>query len=159
MAWAKNGTPSTLTGAADVITISDLTANKFNIFLSHLIASGEILGELRFDNISTSTYATRFSDNGGADTTIISQDDIVWRWGTSGENMFNIGYGVNITGEEKLVIGFLMTNQTAGAGTAPNRREIVGKATQSAQYTRLDIVNLGTGDFTTGSNVSAIGTN
>ena len=40
MAWAKNGTPNTLTGGADDCDITDLTANKFNIILVHKLQTG-----------------------------------------------------------------------------------------------------------------------
>jgi hypothetical protein len=56
MAWAKNGTPDTISGAAAaLVRISDLTATKFNQFMSHeLSISGSALVSLiRFDNLST----------------------------------------------------------------------------------------------------------
>ena len=158
MAWAKNGTPKTLSSAGDTITISDLTSKKFNVLLSHLFTSGYALGYFRFDNISTNSYASRFCDNGGSDTTLTSQSDVVWRWGTSNETFFGVGYCINISGEEKLVICFLFSSQSAGAGNAPARREVVGKYTGTSQFTRVDIVNTDTGDYATDSNLSVLGT-
>ena len=43
MAWGKNGTPLTLGSALDDLDITDLSGLKFNQFLTHIPASGNIL--------------------------------------------------------------------------------------------------------------------
>ena len=161
MAWAKNGTPSTLTGAADVITISDLTAKKFNVFLGHIIgATGNLDVGIRLDNISTNTYAQRYSSNGAADGTTLNVNYIVPERPQTGTlDGFGIEYMINIATEEKLMLSFSVDQGAVGAGTSPSRMECVGKYAQtSTQITRIDKHQFGVGDFTTGSNISAIGT-
>ena len=64
MAWAINGTPDTLTVAGDVLTISDLTALKFNQFLFHGLSSGAIAANVTFDNNSNTDYALRENTDG-----------------------------------------------------------------------------------------------
>ncbi len=161
MAWAKNGTPDTLTSSGDTLTISDLTAYKFNQFLHYTIASSTIRDVLTTDNNTATDYAIRRSQNGGADLAQTSQANI--KYSQSGETtpFFGITYVINITGEEKLVIAHLVNQDTAGAGTAPQREEIIGKVdttTNSGQFTRIDMTNDQAGSYDTDSNLSAIGT-
>ena len=160
MAWAKNGTPSTLTGAADVITISDLTAKKFNVILLHdFPANANNIRELvRFNNNTNSVYAYRLSEAGAADLTYINQPEI--NYGMSASSEFHVSYVCSITGQEKLMIDFGASTQTTGAGNAPLRREQVGKFVPSpdAGITRVDITNTDTGDYAIGTNLSALGT-
>jgi len=158
MAWAKNGTPTTLGSAGDDMDITDLTAYKFNMFMSHTISSGAITINANIDNISTSSYALRENTDGTGETTKINQTTLEALLQTSSSDGFIIIYGINIDGEEKLIISNSVRNNTAGAGTAPNRREIVGKYTGSSQYTRIDFNNPGAGSYDTDSNLSALGT-
>ena len=159
MAWAKNGTPSTLTGAADVITISDLTAKKFNKFLMHHFVSGaDALRRITFNNNSNSVYARRYSANGGADATGTSLTYIELTLADG--DQFTINYNCSISGQEKLGLSFLVNSVSAGAGTAPQRLELVSKFVPSpdADITRIDSTNpTGGVDYAIGSNLSALG--
>ena len=157
MAWSKNGT-TTLSSAGDTVTISDLTATEFNVFLSHVLNSSSINLDVTTDNNSNTDYAVRRSDNGAADGTDTSDTNmnIV---GDGQQDAFIISYGVNIDGEEKLFISNAVRRGTAGAASAPNRRESVSKVdttTNSGQYTRIDINNSQTGDYDAGSNLTAL---
>ena len=160
MAWAKNGTPDTLGSAGDTMTISDLTAKNFNEFLSHPFTDGSAIDcDFRIDNLSTSTYAYRYSSNGAADSTATSQAEITPSIQTTAADRFVVGYGLNISTEEKLFIFFSIDRNTAGAGTAPQRQETVGKQSgTSTAYTRIDMLNTQAGNFDTTSNLSALGT-
>ena len=155
MAWGKNGTPDTLTGSGDIMTITDLTANKFNTILCHALTSGTIETNIDFDNITTSTYAMRAQRNGGTDDTGVNQTSIA----TGGDpaDSFHVYYIANISGEEKLLMGNKVDASAAGAGTAPERREQYGKATQTTQFTEIDFDNAGAGDFISSSNLSVLG--
>lgn len=158
MAWAKNGTPSTLSGAADVITISDLTAKKFNVFLNHVIGSSTVDIDQGFNNNVNGVYAITKSADGGADATAVSDTKI--DKGTTATTIFDINYTCSILGEEKLTIGFLVNQLTAGAGTEPSRLEYVAKFVPSpdVNITRVDIINTGTtNEYSIGSNLSALG--
>lgn len=161
MAWAKNGTPHTLTGAGDVMTISDLTAKKFITIMSHKLATSNTDFNIRYDNNSTADYASRYNDNGvvNGDGTQVGATYTI-HTGSGSIDEFVIGYICNISGQEKLSISFGMGGAT-GAGAAPSRREAVGKVdttTNSGQFTRIDVVNLGGGDYLTDSNLSVLGT-
>ena len=159
MAWAKNGTPDTLTGVADHMDITDLSAVKFVIFLSHVIGSGQTEPLHRFNNDTANNYAYRYSSDGGADGTGVNS--AFWFTYTAANNNDNfvVKYVINISAEEKLGILHAVGANTAGAANAPARREFAVKwDNTSAQITEIDVDNNGTGDFLTGSNLSALGT-
>jgi len=155
MAWAKAGT-TTLGSAGDDLDITSMTANKFNQFLVHTLnTGGTSKHNFTFDNNDNTDYARRRSYNGAADSTDTSQVQIEYL-GDEASDRFEVIYGSNITSEEKLNIHFAITGSTV-----PNRAEAVSKAditTNSGQYTRIDCNNTGgSGDFDTGSNISALG--
>ena len=162
MVWAKNGTPDTLGSAGDVMAITDMTANKFNQFMTHQLQSGVIDGSLRFNADSGSLYSIRASNNGGADATAGSQNRIGHNNSqAASEDGFIVDYMCAIVGEEKLLIGFQMAGNTAGAGNAPERTEVVGKYVPSPlsdTITQVSDTNIGGGDFAISSNLSALGT-
>ena len=160
MAWAKNGTPDTLGSAGDTLQITDLTAYKFNLFMFHEIEStaNNANERLTFNNNSNTVYAERKSSSGAADATNTSQ--AYANLGANSHDEFGICHTVSISGEEKLAIYFGVGRQTAGAANAPERVEQVFKFVPSpdADITRIDINNTDTGDYDTGSNLSALGT-
>jgi hypothetical protein len=163
MAWAKNGTPDTLTSASTTLTISDLSALKFNVFMMHSLPNGSETTEPRFSltNGSGTGHASRQSRDGGADSTTTSVSSWVTSITDAADDNFSIGYLCNIDGEEKLVITFNMINAGSGAGTAPRRREVVGKYTDggsNSQVTRIDNVDTSTDKKAIDSNLSALGT-
>ena len=160
MAWIKAGT-TTLTSAGDDITISNTTSNKFNQFLMHTIESVRTTMLVRVGNGSLdsgSNYARRYNANGGSEGTTVSTTSFLGYWNGNVNSRFNVSYMLNISSEEKLYIDFLNENVTAGAGTAPERAEHVGKwANTSSQFDYIGTVNSGAGDYDTDSNISAIG--
>ena len=162
MAWAKNGTPHTLTSAGDTMTISNLTAKKFNVILDNHFASGTIETRGRVGNGSIdsgSNYASRENINGGSDFTNTTRTSLEYENGSSYPNNFSVWYGINITTEEKLFIIFWVGSNTAGAGNAPVRAENACKwANTSNQFNYAQTHNIQGGDLDTGSNISAIGT-
>ena len=161
MAWAKNGTPSTLGSAGDTLVISDLTAKKFNVVLSHHIQSGSIWGVVKLNSDAGANYANRFSTNGGADNATYTSSNYA-HFGDLNNGVFdtfNFGYIINIATEEKLMISFSCNANTAGAGNAPQRSEIVSKwANTAAQFTTINYDNINAGSYNTGTNLSALGT-
>ena len=158
MTWAKNGTPDTLTSSSDTVTISDLTATKFNVFLSHRITSGESNQQYRLNNDSGSNYTVRQSFNGGADGTATSGTESGSHNPDDTYDGFTVMYLFNSSSKEKLVIMFNINKQASGAGNAPTRQEGVWKWTNTSDdVTRIDMVNTSTGDYNTDSNLSALG--
>ena len=155
MAWSKNGTPHTLSGTSDTITISDLTASKFNQFVYHVLPSGTINNYLAFDNDTTaSNYAIRYNYNGGTDT---AGANTLQYFNVNNADELVVVYTCNISGEEKLSIAFSVDVKTAGATNAPGRAEFTSKwVTTSGQFSRADVKNTQSGDFATGSNLTAL---
>jgi len=65
---------------------------------------------------------------------------------------------INNSANEKLIIGHISKEGTAGAGTAPNRSELAWKwANTSAQITSINFVNTDTGDLGTTSSLKVWG--
>lgn len=160
MAWQKNGTPDTLGSSGDTLTISDLTAKIFNFFMLHALDGGTNLDfDFTFNANTNSVYAQRSSGGGGADGTLTSQASWTNAAVLASDNMI-IQYVCSISGEEKLGLLFLVTENTSGAATAPSRIEWVGKFVPSpdADITRIDVDNTQTGSYQISSNLSALGT-
>ena len=160
MAWAKNGTPDTLGSSGDLMTISDMEAKKFNMILeSHYDTGGLATSKFTLNNNTNSVYARRQSLNGGTEFTAGSETGWTYSMET-GNGDFFVGYLCSISGEEKLLIMPAVDSYTAGAGTAPSRKEYVGKFVPSpdADVTRIDATNIAVGSYDTSSNLSAIGT-
>jgi len=158
MAWGKNGTPITLGSSADDMDITDLGGKTFNQFLIHEITSGTAQIETTFNNDTGSNYAKRNSAGGAADSTSTSQSNL--RLDLTGAlDAFIMCNFLSISSEEKLGIIFSMTPNTAGAGNAPERFEIVAKwADTSNTMDRIDCNNSAGGSYDTNSNLSALGT-
>ena len=160
MEWIKNGTPDTLTGTGDTLEITDLVAKKFNQFVNYCLTnnSGVINTKLRYDGLSTSIYAYRLSNNGGADSTAINQSEIEMTATGGDSDRFAVIYNISISGQEKLSIINSVIQGTAGAGTAPQRVECIGKSTDTTALDEITIINDSGGDYNTGSNLTAFGT-
>jgi len=160
MAWQKNGTPDTLTVAGDSLSITDLTSLQFNVILNHsLDTGGTQVGLVRLEGDSGGNYANRDSLNGGGEGINVNDPQLQLAIPTAGAfGSFLVAYIANISGDEKLAIGFAMSANTAGAGFAPDRREWVAKwVTTSGQFSQVSLTNVGTGDFAIDSNLSALG--
>ena len=160
MAWGKAGS-TTLSSAGDTLEISDLSANNFHIILTNTIASGALSTQATFDNDSGTKYAYRNSWDGSGDGTGVSKGNVQQWDGNNGSStpQFVVSYLCNIDGEEVLGMYWGVDQNTAGAGTAPHRRETVYKFTDTTQITRIDLNNSGAGSFDTDSNLSVLGSN
>jgi len=162
MAWQKLDT-TTLGSAGDTITLngsgSGFTAKKFLKILSHTLASGNINWKLKFNNDSGNNYSNRLNDNGTESTAVSRTELASFSSSSVAYDRFHVCDVIDISAQEKLVITHMVESNTAGAGNAPLREEHIGKWTNtSAQITRGDAFNDGTGDFATSSNVSILGT-
>ena len=121
----------------------------------HKSTGGAGTGDLEFNNTggSGTAYSERLSSNGAADGTSTSRPDIeVSAAGNTNNPKFINAFVINNASNEKLVICNSVERNTAGAGTAPQRREGVGKYTNtSVQITSVQITRSGSGSFDTGS--------
>jgi len=142
---------------ADVITVDSLTAKKHLMIQAKLIASGTIEAAVRFNNDSGNNYSTRYSVN-NSESSGTSKSSIDTNL-SAGGNEFVTYNVINEATKEKLVIAELVDSNTSGAGTAPQRVEVVGKWTNTSNaITRVDLVNVGGGDFAEDSEVTVYGT-
>ena len=155
MAWGKLGS-TTASATTDEVSSGTITANEIINNVYHVIKTGTANTRRRFNNDTGSNYASR-SHVLNNEATQINQSSIFTHADTSG-NGFGISYIVNISGEEKLMIGQEVSNGSNGAGTAPKTYEGVAKWTNtSAQITEVDLLNTDSGGFLTGSNLSVLG--
>lgn len=149
---------ATLGVAGDTISLTGLPARKYLRIVGSMLASGQIVDALRFNNDSGSNYNIRESTNGAADGSAVSQSSISIAGVAGSTNTAWAVNIVNISAQEKIVWGHWFNQNTAGAGNLPNRRDFAGKwANTSAQITRIDVINPGTGDFAIGSQVVVFG--
>lgn len=158
MAWEKEGS-DTLGSAAVTVTVPIDTPKIFLVALTHLFAdSGTMQELLRYNSSSGGTdYAFRRNENGGGETTAVSQS-FIGGFHPANPDGFVINYIVDISGEEVLSLGWGVGNNAAGASNAPSRREVVGKFV-SGQITSVDFDVSVASNFDTDSDLSVLGTN
>ncbi len=151
MVWAVLG-ETTLTSSADVITVDSIAVKKHLVVQAKLLRSGNIEAAIRFNNDSGNNYSTKYSvnDSESSGTNKSSIDTNL----TAAGNEFATYNIFNEATKEKLVISELVDSNTSGAGNAPQRVEVVGKWTNTSNaITRVDLINVGGGDFAAGSEV------
>ena len=141
-----------LGSAGDTIDSGTITAKKYLWIQSFGIASGVIDQLLQFNSDTGNNYTYRYSDNGTADGAGTTTNKTLFGAPTGAYNSFGNMFVINNSANEKLCIGNGVAQNTAGAGTAPTRREHVDKWTNTAsQITSVQIINQGAGSFDTGS--------
>ena len=156
MVWSKAGS-TTLATSGDDLDITSMTASTFNQILAHEVPTGDGDIDLTFNDNTGSNYARRTSFDGGTDSTAVSQTKLAIGFNPAND-IFQVMYWADISGEEKLGIQFSCKRNTAGAGTAPRRSEQAMKFTDtSARITRVDYNNTNTGSYDTDSNITALG--
>ena len=152
MAWGKL---SSVTGDGSSTTLTTGTIEAGTFVQSMLYTDTFVSGKMLFNSDSGSNYARRYSGNGAGDTTNTGMDKLAFLYDLA-PALINM-YIVNISGEEKLVIGWTCEAGTAGAGTAPNRMELVFKwANTSAQITDYT-VSKNAPSITTSTNLTVLG--
>ena len=163
MVWSKAGT-TTLGSANSDIDVTSISNNIFNIVITHTVgSSGNDNLHLKLGNGSIDTgtnFASRASEDGGSDATATSANHIQFGGGSNVYPNFSIGYFINISSEEKLMINHNMNQMNSGSGTAPNRREQVGKWSNTSNV--FDIMRATTtvsSTWDTDSNITVLGTN
>ena len=122
-----------LSSASDTLSSGTITAKKYLWVQTFVKATGgTVEPDSRFNNDNSGsnnvsgTYADRYNVNGGSDATGTSLNKGVRGSGVPVSAFFN-DFIINNASNEKLVMRHVTYVSTAGAGTAPNRRETVGK--------------------------------
>jgi hypothetical protein len=158
-AWKEVGR-TTLGSAGDTITVSGLADKRYYMLLANVIpTTGQANGKITFNGDTATNYAGRFAVNGAADGTFTSGSDMYWlgQSDTSGQ-YFTTANIANLSSKEKLLIGHDVGQNTAGAGSAPARAEIVGKwANTSSSISSIAINNTASSDYSIGSEVVVLG--
>ena len=145
--WESLGS-ATLTGEADIMTVSSITAKKYLWILCHILGTGTIHPVLRFDNDSGSNYTYRFSTNGNSDSTAVNQTSCRFGGGTDAIAQWIWCFIVNHADHEKLTCSQYNLTTAAGSGTAPQRETTVGVWNETSnQISRIDVVNTQSGGF------------
>ena len=160
--WVELGR-TTLGSASDTITVSSLADKRYYMVLADLQPTGNVDEYFRLGNGSADTgsnYARRFSGDGGADGTGTSQAFVkIGINGSASLPRFHASYIANLSGNEKLAITHGVGPNTAGAGTAPSRRESVWKWVNTSNP--LDVIQMGddggAGQYNTGSELVVLG--
>ena len=148
---------TTLSGAGDTLSVASIPARKYLRVVFHIIPSGQIDADLRFNNDSGSNYALRLSANGAAEVTGTAGSSIGLFTNVSTQILVTMDI-INVETRNKLFYASIVGQNTAGAGAVPDRREYVGKwANTTAQINRIDIVNADTGDLAIGSEIIVLG--
>ena len=157
MVWALLGS-TTLTSAADVITVSGFTAKEHLVVQVKGIGTGGTINcNFTFNSDTGNNYAIRESVNGGSDSTNHSQANTDNLTGTVTGNVYAVVTITNISNKEKLFLSEGM-EVASGAGNAPERKELVGKwANTSSSITQIKANNGGSGSYDTGSYITVFG--
>lgn len=156
--WEELGR-TTLGAAGDTISLTPIAARKhLQILYSATATGGTINAAIRFNNDSGSNYSFDYSTNYGAIVTSTSQTSLAGLAVAGAGFHSGVFDVINISANRKLLEGRGYNDANAGAGTGSNSIEVVGKWDNvAAQVTRVDIINLGTGDFAIGSEVIVLG--
>ena len=127
---------------ANNIDSGTISAKKY-LWVQCFIESsgGATNAAVQFNGDTANNYSERLSANGGADSTATAAASLSsFSTGAADENGFLNFFVINNSANEKLCLGGNVSVSTTGAGTAPDRREGVGKwANTSAQITSINI--------------------
>ena len=155
--WKEVGR-TTLGSAGDTIDVTSLSDKRYYMLLTNFKdTGGQVNTNLTFNNDSGNNYARRWSTNGASDTTQTSRNSLNWH-----ETVVNEGLGVvyisNLSNKEKLLISHSVENSSTGAGSAPDRKEFVGKwANTTTAISSMKHTNSDTGSYDTNSEVVVLG--
>ena len=151
----------TSSSASVSITTPTLANKRYLMILGdarYVSSESALTPRFLFNGDTGSNYAERRSLDGGSDTTAVSQPEIVLGSNNITAPAFTVGHVSNLASKEKLVTGNINLQNTAGAGTAPQRSEYAGKwANTSNAISTVTFKNYGTRQFDSGSEVVVLG--
>lgn len=150
---------TTLTAAGDTISVQSIPLRKYlKVKVLTLDTGGTNGVRMTFNNDTGSNYLLRYSVNNAADTTGAAAASIVLSASTAAQTCYATLEVANIATVNKLVIGQSIVRNTSGTGSNPDKVELSAKwANTSDQISRIDVTNVGTGDFAIGSEVIVYG--
>ena len=155
--WEEIGR-TTLGSSGDTITLDSLPEKKYLRIVILGLPSGSINLRVRFNNDSGNNYANQYYTN-GTDTSSASQAQLVASQ-TSASVQFATLDVINIAAQRKIVLFQSGNDAASGAASAPGTQVGSGEWDNTSDaITRVDVVNLSTGDFVSGSEVVVYGHN
>ena len=115
--WKELGR-TTLGSAGTSINVTSLADKRYYMVLSSPRRAASGTAGYNFDSSTATDYASRYSNNGGADATSASDTRILSNFnGSSTNTQLHIGYVANLAAKEKLMIFHASEAAAAGAGT------------------------------------------
>ena len=109
------------------LSVSSLPDKRYYMILENVLVSSDTShNQITFNSDTGSNYAWRTSSDGGADATGTSQTYIE-NQSVDATPHFLVGYLANYASKEKLLMYHTIKQNTAGAGSAPTRKETVAK--------------------------------
>lgn len=161
--WWEEIARTSLSVAGDTITVNSIPARAFLCVKIFIIATGGTARpQLRFNNISTATYAWSHLYN-SAGTALFDNQVSQTAMNLDGGNIVSGGSGIytlevsNPSTNSKQLTGQSNNDSTVAATTSPVALMLTGKWVSNDQVTRIDIINGGGGDFAIGSKVIVLG--
>ena len=146
-----------LSSGASTIDSGTFTAKENLKIIVYTVGGNSCKQGIQFNSITTSTYAYRYSSNGGSDNASTSQSRGLIQGNTTTDNAYSETIILNESDKEKLYISH-SNNCASGAGNAPSRYEIVGKWTESSDsITSIQIISVTGNNFGTGSYITVFG--
>lgn len=158
--WVELGRTTLGSGNSDIAVTSLSDKRYYKILTSTIGESVSVDMSMRLNGISTSTYANRWSLNGGSDGTTVSQDkmNLMPRATASATPKFSVSYLANLSTNEKLLVGHGIHQLTAGAATASDRTEVALKHAQTTNpVSTITVTTATAATYDTGSEVVVLG--
>ncbi len=158
--WWEEVGRTTLTVAADNVTVSSLPARRYYKVVANCTPVGGTTNHLlRFNGDSGTNYSERSIED-GASLSNVSVSSITLAGNTNATPAFLEVEVFNVSNQEKRIL-FQGSRYTTGAATAPSGSRIGwGKwANTAASINSISINNTGTGDYDVGSEMVVLGHN
>lgn len=153
--WEELGR-TTLATAGDTITVSGFATRKYLSVIISVVNSGTVNLTLKFNNDAGNNYVWRTSTNGAADSSFTSNPSLVFNAGSY--PIYASMDLINIASSEKAFFMESIAYNSAGATNVPGRTILGGKwVNTSAAVTRIDLINIDTGDMAIGSELIVLG--
>lgn len=141
----------TLGADSDTFDSIVFSAREFLLVLIHLESVGGALDtHMRFNDDSGIKYAYQRETNFSSNSTFVNQDHYEFDIGTP-LNDFAIIWIDNPDGKNKLIRQMQQGDPSVSVGTAPQVGSIGGKFVESAQLTKVNLLNTGVGDYLGGA--------
>lgn len=157
--WEELGR-TTLSGNADSISVSNLEPRTYLRILYFPYQSGTLTSQLTFNSDSGANYSNRETTNGAADVTYTGQTSFTIIGAAASRPPLSVIDALNVTTQEKVFIEQRVELTSAGAGTAPSRKEAVGKwANTTSPIHTVTVTNASTGDFIASTELIILGHN